>query len=88
MPLCEAHDHREITKHLLGHALAHEIGHLLLGTLDHANQGIMRAPWPLRALETQAWDECHFIKEQRKRLRRAMEERDQAIMLDISRTQH
>jgi hypothetical protein len=25
--------------------MAHEIGHLLLGTLDHAQQGLMRGHW-------------------------------------------
>jgi hypothetical protein len=30
---------------LLGRAIAHEIGHLLLGTAGHANMGLMRARW-------------------------------------------
>jgi hypothetical protein len=30
---------------LLGRAMAHEIGHLLLGTLDHAQEGLMRGHW-------------------------------------------
>lgn len=30
---------------LLGRAMAHEIGHLLLGTHDHASAGLMRAAW-------------------------------------------
>jgi hypothetical protein len=30
---------------LLGHGVAHEIGHLLLGTNSHAPAGIMRASW-------------------------------------------
>ena len=30
---------------LLGLAMAHEIGHLLLGTSDHASFGLMRATW-------------------------------------------
>jgi len=30
---------------LLGRAMTHEIGHLLLGTLDHAQQGLMRGHW-------------------------------------------
>jgi len=63
---------------LLGLAVAHEIGHLLFGTLDHSNQGIMRVPWPLRALKTQAWEEFQFTKEQRKRLRAGVEVRRQA----------
>jgi len=30
---------------LLGRAIAHEIGHLVLGTVDHAPRGLMRAVW-------------------------------------------
>lgn len=30
---------------LLGRAMAHEVGHLLLGTADHAPAGLMRAVW-------------------------------------------
>ena len=30
---------------LLGHAIAHEIGHLLLGTNAHSASGLMRAQW-------------------------------------------
>jgi hypothetical protein len=30
---------------LLGRAIAHEVGHLLLGTAEHADTGLMRAFW-------------------------------------------
>jgi hypothetical protein len=30
---------------LLGHAIAHEIGHLLLGSTTHSATGLMRAVW-------------------------------------------
>ena len=30
---------------MLGHAIAHEIGHVLLGTTDHSPLGIMKARW-------------------------------------------
>jgi hypothetical protein len=30
---------------LLGHAMAHEIGHVLLGTTEHSTDGIMKARW-------------------------------------------
>jgi hypothetical protein len=32
-------------RELLGRAIAHELGHLLLGTLRHAADGLMRATW-------------------------------------------
>ncbi len=36
------------TSILLGHVIAHEIGHLLLGTSDHARRGLMQAGWNAR----------------------------------------
>ena len=35
---------------LLGRAIAHEVGHLLLGTANHARVGLMRAIWSQDAL--------------------------------------
>jgi hypothetical protein len=57
---------------LLGLAVAHEIGHLLFGTNEHANYGLMRAQWRLRDLEAKAWSEFEFTKDQVKRLRAAI----------------
>jgi hypothetical protein len=57
---------------LLGLAVAHEIGHLLFGTNEHANYGLMRAQWRLRDLEAKAWNEFEFTKDQVKRLRAAI----------------
>ena len=36
---------------LLGRAVAHEIGHLILGTRDHAPFGLMRATWKSEELQ-------------------------------------
>ncbi len=36
---------------LLGHFIAHEIGHLLLGTDSHSESGIMHVPWNKRQIE-------------------------------------
>jgi len=36
---------------LLGRAIAHEIGHLLLGTSNHAHIGLMRAQWQAGELQ-------------------------------------
>jgi len=30
---------------ILGHAVAHEIGHLLLGSIIHSSSGLMSSPW-------------------------------------------
>ena len=45
---------------LLGRAVAHEIGHLLLGTSAHASSGLMRAVWSPTALRRGAVDEWMF----------------------------
>ena len=36
---------------VLGRALAHEVGHLLLGTNAHSEDGVMRAVWSCDALK-------------------------------------
>jgi hypothetical protein len=30
---------------VLGHVIAHEIGHVLIGTVEHSPSGVMRAHW-------------------------------------------
>lgn len=54
---------------LLGHALAHEIGHLLLGANSHTSEGIMRANWRQPELDTIARAHLFFTEEQSKRMR-------------------
>jgi hypothetical protein len=44
---------------LLGRAIAHEVGHLLIGTPDHSSHGLMRALWSqseLRGNRSSDWD--------------------------------
>jgi len=69
-------DVRELTRgedvsesQLLGHALAHEIGHLLLGARSHTANGIMRAHWHQQELCTIARAHLFFTDEQSERLR-------------------
>jgi hypothetical protein len=38
---------------VIGRAIAHEIGHLLLGTTNHASTGVMRATWSRPSLRPQ-----------------------------------
>jgi hypothetical protein len=54
---------------LLGHALAHEIGHLLLGAHSHASEGIMRAHWHQQELYTIARTHLFFTDAQSKQMR-------------------
>ncbi|HET9318547.1 MAG TPA: hypothetical protein VFO27_02190, partial [Bryobacteraceae bacterium] len=37
---------------ILGHAMAHEMGHLLLGPVPHARFGIMRGEWTAENLQS------------------------------------
>jgi hypothetical protein len=37
---------------ILGHAIAHEMGHLLLGPVPHARFGIMRGEWTAEDLQS------------------------------------
>jgi hypothetical protein len=42
---------------LMGRAMAHEVGHLLLGTHDHARTGLMRGRWTsIELAKNQAFD--------------------------------
>lgn len=57
---------------VLGHAMAHEIGHLLLGTHDHSTTGLMRAQWSSQELQRAAWGQLRFSDDESARLRRAV----------------
>jgi hypothetical protein len=54
---------------LLGHALAHEVGHLLLGPNSHSPTGIMRANWSRPDVQMMARAYLFFTEEQSRRLR-------------------
>jgi hypothetical protein len=50
-PIREMHDEsNESLATILGHVMAHEIAHLLLGVNSHSSSGIMRAHWNKRDL--------------------------------------
>ena len=57
---------------LLGLAVTHEIGHLLLGTNRHSNSGLMRAPWRSKDLDSGDWEHFTFTSEQSRQLRAAV----------------
>jgi hypothetical protein len=63
---------------LLGHTIAHEMGHLLLGANSHSGGGIMRAPWNRRTLEMAGVGTLLFSDEEGKRMRRQVAERIRA----------
>ena len=74
----------------LGHILAHEIGHLLLGSGSHSNQGIMKATWQNGDLEKAIRGKFRFTPKQAKRMRARFQQRvragesDQAAAEDLA----
>jgi len=61
---------------LLGHALAHEIGHLLLGPNSHSATGIMRGNWNHQDLQSIARSYLFFTEQQSKQMRNEVSARD------------
>jgi hypothetical protein len=45
---------------LLGRAMAHEVGHLLLGTAVHSADGLMRAHWSADEVRLNTWRDWSF----------------------------
>jgi hypothetical protein len=54
---------------ILGRAIAHEVGHLLLGTTEHTRTGLMRGLWTTDELRRNAPDDWHFTPMQRMQFR-------------------
>jgi hypothetical protein len=52
------------TGQILAHAVAHEIGHLLLDLPFHSEIGIMRADWDLKDLQSIAYGYLNFTPQQ------------------------
>ncbi len=53
---------------ILGLAVAHEIGHLLMGSGDHARSGVMRARWDVKDLILAAKGDLRFTDDEVKKL--------------------
>jgi hypothetical protein len=60
---------------LLGRAMAHEIGHLLLGTNRHTSHGLMRASWSGADLRRNAAAEWLFASREGDMMRRGLARR-------------
>jgi hypothetical protein len=54
---------------ILGDVLAHELGHLLLGSNAHSRDGIMQPHWTREQLHRVATGQMRFSKEQSARMR-------------------
>ena len=53
----------------LGNVMAHELGHLLLGSNSHASTGIMRAHWQGEELRHLSWGRLSFTNQQADHMR-------------------
>lgn len=60
---------------LLGRALAHELGHLLLGTRDHSPSGLMRPLWTRDEVRRQAPRDWQFTRADASRLQEGLSRR-------------
>jgi hypothetical protein len=60
---------------VLGFALAHEIGHLLLGTNTHGTSGIMRALWSRSELQHANAKDWVFSRDEAARMRASLDRR-------------
>jgi hypothetical protein len=63
---------------ILGHVLAHETGHLLLGADSHSVSGIMHVPWRVKDLEIMAEGRMLFTPGEARRMRMNVQARIQA----------
>jgi hypothetical protein len=58
---------------LLGRAVAHEVGHLILRTNDHGAQGLMRATWTEVEISRNTHDDWIFAAPERRQIRAALQ---------------
>lgn len=57
---------------IVGRVMAHEIGHLLLGTHSHSDTGLMREMWTLNDLTRDRKEDWLFSRAQRERLHESL----------------
>jgi hypothetical protein len=65
---------------MLGHAIAHEIGHLLLGDNSHSPGGIMAAPWTKQDLWHISRGALLFTQQEVKRIQEEVRHRSRPVL--------
>jgi len=65
-------------KLLLGRAIAHEVGHLILHTNEHGEQGLMRPVWTEEEMARNTHDDWVFASSERRQLRAALQRTSRA----------
>jgi hypothetical protein len=71
---------------ILGHAMAHELGHLLLGENAHSRSGVMRGVWSREDLNFISWSELTFTPRQCDQIRDSLLRRAKLEVLSESET--
>ena len=61
---------------ILGHGMAHEIGHVLLHHAAHSPAGLMRSPWHPTEFENMVGGNLHFTSEEAERIRTEVRRRN------------
>ena len=69
---------------LLGRAIAHELGHLLLGTPQHGRFGVMRAVWSSQMVRNSRPSEWRFSAREARQMRAAVSARGAAGRLTLA----
>ena len=69
---------------VLGHIVAHELGHLLLGAGSHSGNGIMHVPWLPKELESVAQGSMMFTAGESEKMRVNIRARMAAASLSMS----
>lgn len=70
-----AKGHEAMQGVILGHVIAHELGHLLLGIGSHGAAGLMHVPWHKRELESVAQGSLPFMSWEAEKMRRQVSAR-------------
>ena len=65
---------------MLGHAIAHEIGHLLLGDNSHSPSGIMVAPWSKQDLWRMSKGDLLFTHQEVTRIQAEVKHRSRSVL--------
>lgn len=65
---------------MLGHAIAHEIGHLLLGDNSHSPGGIMAAPWTKHDLSQMGKGALLFTHQEVTRIQQEVRQRSRSVL--------
>ena len=60
---------------LLGHLVAHEMGHLLLGANSHSASGLMHAPWSRKTIESASRGTLFFTSQEATRMQQQVTQR-------------